>query len=184
MSRPQVLLFEAGHLRASLDEFDITPDRLVPMLAAHLPGSIGPRVENVAVTTLEPYRALLTSFVSGERSEERFEWAWLERLERDAAWRDDETYALLNGLFENPIGRAARAAQLVAIEFQARMAGRVASLHERAARMLAEWAQRCQRCGMAKTLSRMLGRILDDSRVSRLQYDLVRSDITSMRAAS
>ena len=36
--------------------------------------------------------------------EERFQWAYLDRLEKEAIWRDDETFALLNSLFENSGG--------------------------------------------------------------------------------
>ena len=47
-----------GSVRFHLDEFAITPDRLVPLLREHLPADVGPRVRNDAVVTLEPYRAL------------------------------------------------------------------------------------------------------------------------------
>ena len=60
----------------------------------------------------------------------------LERLANEALWRDDETFALLNSLFENEWGRDVRAARLVAVEFQGQLAGRLEPLTDRAARML------------------------------------------------
>ena len=68
--------------------------------------------------TLERYRALLSEYVHGNLPEERFQWAYLERLEKEAVWRDDETFDVLNSLFENQWGRDVRAARLVAVEFQ------------------------------------------------------------------
>ena len=47
--------------------------------------------------------------------EERFQWAYLERFQDDAIWRDDETFDVLNSLFENQWGRDVRAARLVAL---------------------------------------------------------------------
>jgi hypothetical protein len=88
------------------------------------------------VVTLEPYRALLTQFVQADLPEERFQWTFLERLAKEALWRDDETFALLNSLFENEWGRDVRAARLVAVEFQGQLAGRLEPLKTRAARLL------------------------------------------------
>ena len=116
---PQLLLFHHAQVRFHLDEFAIVPDRLVPLLGEHLPAEAGPPVRNEAVVTLEPYRALLSRFVQGELPEERFQWGYLERLAKDAPGRDDETFALLNDLFENRQGRDVRAARLVAISFGA-----------------------------------------------------------------
>jgi hypothetical protein len=139
---PQLILFHGGAARASLDEFAIVPDRLVPLLREHLPADVGPPVRNDAVVTLDPYRALLTRFLAGELPEERFQWGYLDRLAKEAIWRDDETFALLNGLFENAWGRDVRAARLVAVEFQGQLAGRLEPLKERAARMLERLAGR------------------------------------------
>ena len=112
------ILFHEGTARGSLDENAIVPDQLAPLLREHLPVDVGPAVRNEAVVTLEPYRALLTRFLEGELPEERFQWGYLDRLAKEAIWRDDETFALLNGLFENEWGRDVRPARLVAVEFQ------------------------------------------------------------------
>jgi hypothetical protein len=133
---PQFILFHEGRARAHLDELAITPDRLLPLLREHLPQDVGPVVRNDAVVTLAPYRSLLSEYVNGSLQEERFQWAYLERLEKEAAWRDDQAFALLNGLFENPWGRELHAAAVVAREFQAQIAGRLAPLKTRAARLL------------------------------------------------
>jgi hypothetical protein len=133
---PQLILFEGDTARGSLDEHAIVPDRLAPLLREQLPPDVGPPVRNDAVVTLEPYRALLTRFLAGEVPEERFQWGYLDRLAKEAIWRDDETFALLNGLFENEWGRDVRAARLVAVEFQGQLAGRLEPLRKRAARML------------------------------------------------
>jgi len=133
---PQLLLFRHAEVRFHLDEFAIVPDQLVPLLGEHLPVEAGRPVHNEAVVTLEPYRTLLSRFLQGELPEERFQWGYLERLAKDALWRDDETFALLNTLFENDRGRDLSAARLVAIEFQGQLAGRLEPLKTRAARLL------------------------------------------------
>jgi hypothetical protein len=133
---PQLILFHEGNARFHLDEFAIAPDQLVPLLREHLPADAGPTVRNEAVVTLEPYRALLSKYVDGDLPEERFQWAYLERFQKEAIWRDDQTFDVLNGLFENQWGRDVRAARLVALEFQGQLAGRLEPLKARAARML------------------------------------------------
>jgi hypothetical protein len=133
---PQFVLFHDGKACAHLDEFAIAPDQLVPLLREHLPADIGARVRNEAVVTLDRYRALLSAYVDGHLPEERFQWAYLERLEKEAVWRDDETFEVLNGLFENQWGRDLKAARVVAAEFQGQLAGRLEPLRLRAARML------------------------------------------------
>jgi hypothetical protein len=133
---PQFVLFHDGDACFHLDEFAISPDRLVPLLREHLPADVGPRVRNEAVVTLERYRALVAEYVDGHLPEERFQWAYLDRLEKEAVWRDDETFDVLNSLFENPWGRDMKAARLVALEFQGQLAGRLEPLKARAARLL------------------------------------------------
>jgi bacillithiol system protein YtxJ len=133
---PQFVLFHDGNACVHLDEYAISPDRLVPLLREQLPADVGPRVRNEAVVTLERYRMLLAEYVDGHLPEERFQWAYLDRLEKEAAWRDDETFDVLNSLFENQWGRDMKAARLVALEFQGQLAGRLEPLKARAARML------------------------------------------------
>ena len=133
---PQFLLFLDGAARVHLDEGAISPDRLVPLLREQLPADIGPRVCNEAVVSLVRYRMLLAEYVDGRLPEERFQWAYLERLAKEAAWRDDETFEALNSLFENPWGREATAARLVAHEFQGQLAGQLEPLVVRASRVL------------------------------------------------
>ena len=133
---PQLLLFQHAHMLFHLDEFAIVPDQLVPLLGEHLPVEVGPPVRNEAVVTLEPYRALLSQFLQGTLPEERFQWGYLDRLAQEALWRDDETFALLNSLFENEWGRDVKAARLVAVEFQGQLVGRLEPLKTRAARLL------------------------------------------------
>jgi hypothetical protein len=133
---PQLVLFRNAEPLFHLDEFAIVPDQLVPLLRAHLPVEIGQPVRNEAVVSLDPYRALLSQFVDGQLPEERFQWSYLERLAKDAVWRDDETFALLNSLFENEWGRDVKAARLVAVEFRGQLAGRLEPLKTRAARLL------------------------------------------------
>lgn len=133
---PQLLLFHRGRAVAHLDDRDIQPEALRSLMHEHLPAAVGPRVVNPRVASLGDFRALLASFVDGSLPEERFQWAYLERLAREAAWRDDASFALLDGLFENPWGREVQPARLVAREFQAQLAGRLEPLKARAARLL------------------------------------------------
>jgi hypothetical protein len=138
---PQFLLFERGQLRGHLDEFAIAPDQLAPLLKAHLPEEVGLPVFNESTVSLEPYRTLLSAFVNGTLPEERFQWAYLDRLEKEAAWRDEATFGKVNSLFENPFGRDLQAARLIAVEFQAQLAGGREPLKVRAQRLLAELSE-------------------------------------------
>jgi hypothetical protein len=133
---PQLLLFRDGVYGASLDERAISPESLSGLLHAQLPAAIGARVQNPRVVSLGAYRMLAADFVAGRLPEERFQWAFLERLAREAGWRDEPTFELLNGLFENPWGRDVYPARLVAHEFQGQLAGRLAPLNARATRWL------------------------------------------------
>jgi bacillithiol system protein YtxJ len=133
---PQLLLLQRGRAVAHLDERAIQPEPLAALIREHLPAAPGPRVVNPDTAGVGVYRTLLERFVAGELPEERFQWAFLERLEKEAAWRDDGTFALLNTLFDNPWGRDLRAARVVAREFQGQLAGRLEPLPARAARVL------------------------------------------------
>jgi len=133
---PQFILCRNATALFHLDEFEIVSDQLVPLLREQLPIDVGPPVRNEAVVTLEPYRALLSQFLEGQLPEERFQWGYLDRLAKEALWRDDETFDLLNSLFENEWGRDVRPARLVGVEFQGQLAGRLEPLQNRAARML------------------------------------------------
>jgi hypothetical protein len=139
---PQLILFQNVIALGHLDEFAIVPDQLVPFLRERLPVEVGTEVRNEAMVSLEPYRIMLLKFVQGELREERFQWGYLERLANEASWRDDETFALLNSLFENEWGRDVRAARLVAVEFQGQLAGRLGPLEARAARLLERLSDR------------------------------------------
>jgi bacillithiol system protein YtxJ len=139
---PQFILCRNANALFHLDEFEIVSDQLVPLLRGQLPIDVGPPVRNEAVVTLEPYRALLSQFLEGQLPEERFQWGYLDRLAKEALWRDDETFDLLNSLFENEWGRDVRPARLVAVEFQGQLAGRLEPLQNRAARMLERLSSR------------------------------------------
>jgi bacillithiol system protein YtxJ len=133
---PQFILFRRGQAVAHLDDQAIQPEPLNALMREYLPAAVGPRVVNDRVVTLDGFRALLTAFVDGELPDERFQWAYVERLQKEAAWRDDDSFALLNALFENPWQRDVRPARLVAQEFQAQLAGRLEPLRARAERLL------------------------------------------------
>jgi len=135
---PQCILFHEGLAVGHLDERAIQPESLGALLQAHLPSRIGPRVANPQVVSLDSYRKLLADFVSGALPEERFQWAYLERLEKEAAWRDDETFARLASLFDYPWERQFTPARVVAHEFQGHIAGRLEPLRDRARRLLAQ----------------------------------------------
>lgn len=139
---PQLILFRGASALFHLDEFAIVPDQLVPRLSEQLPAEVGPAVRNEAAVSLAPYRALLSKFLRGDLPEERFQWGYLDRLAQDALWRDDETFALLNSLFENEWGRDVKAARLVAVEFQGQLAGRLEPLETRAERLLQRLSDR------------------------------------------
>lgn len=135
---PQLILLHRGRAIGHLDDRAIQPEPIRTLLQEHLPASIGPRVVNPQVVSLAAYIELLEDFTEGRLQEERFQWAFLERLEKEAAWRDDETFALLNTLFENTGGRDLRPARLIAHEFQGQLAKRLEPLKDRAAGLLRE----------------------------------------------
>jgi bacillithiol system protein YtxJ len=133
---PQLILFHRGHAVGHLDERAIQPEPIRALMQEHLPSTVGPPVVNERVVSLDGYRRLLEDFTEGRLPEERFQWSYLERLEKESAWRDDETFDLLNGLFENVGGREVRPGRLVAHEFQGQLAGRLEPLKERAVSVL------------------------------------------------
>ncbi|MEZ5417229.1 MAG: DUF2847 family protein [Vicinamibacterales bacterium] len=142
---PQLLLFRRGQPVAQLSERAIQPEAVAALLVEWLPAQPGPRVVNADVVTMAPYRALASAYVEGRLPEERFQWAFLERLAKEASWRDDETFAVLDGLFENPWGRDLVPARAVAHEFQASLAGQLEPLKVRAERWLARTEPRDDR---------------------------------------
>jgi hypothetical protein len=119
-----------------LDEFAIVPDQLVRCSSRTFQPSSDRRSATKPWSRSDSYRRLLSEFVAGTLPEERFQWGYLERLEKEALWRDDETFGLLNSLFGNEWGRDVRAARLIAVEFQGQLAGRLEPLRARAVRML------------------------------------------------
>jgi hypothetical protein len=82
----------------------------------------------------ETYRVLLSQFLQGHLPEERFECVYLDRLAKEALWRDDETFSVLNSLFENELGarREGRAARRGRVSGAARRPARVAEGARRA----------------------------------------------------
>lgn len=133
---PQLLLFHRGQPVGHLSERDIQPEAVDALLREALPAEVGARVVNDEVVSLAPYRALASAFVDGRLPEERFQWAFLDRLAKEASWRDDESFAALDALFENPWGRDVVPARIVAHEFQATLAGRREPLTARVERWL------------------------------------------------
>lgn len=133
---PQFILFQRSRPLAHLDERDIQPDALGAQLAAHLPPSLGPGVVNPDVVSLDRYRGLLEDFVAGRLPEDRFQWGYLDRLAKEASWRDDEAFALLTSVFDGAWDRDFKPALVIAHEFQGQISGRLTPLRERAERLL------------------------------------------------
>lgn len=96
-------------------------------------------MRNPAVVGLQVYRDLLDRFLSGQLS---FQWGYLDRLKKEAGWRSIADFALLNSLFPNPDGRAVTPGKVVALEFQAQLAGLAEPLLERAKRFRDQVARR------------------------------------------
>ena len=153
---PQVVLCHDSRAVAHLSERDIRPEALDALIRDHLPAAIGPRVVNELVVSLAHFRSLLDAFVAGTMPEERFQWAYLERLAKEAAWRDDDSFAALASLFDYPWDRGFAPARVVAHEFQGQLAGRLAPLRDRA-RLLTRLAtadarnRTCRRCAEPPT---------------------------------
>ncbi len=129
---PQFILFNKGKALFGLDNWKIIPDHLEPLLAQHLPLEVGPAVQNPEVISLKPYADWLDRFIEGRIKDEQFQWGYLDLLCKEAGWRSEADFALLNGLFPNPAGREVKPASIVALEFQAQLAGQAESLLERA----------------------------------------------------
>lgn len=134
---PQFILFRQARPLFDLDNWKINPEQLEPLLLQNLPVHIGKPVRNPAVVGLQAYLDLLERFIAGQLSEERFQWGYLDRLKKEADWRSDEDFDLLNSLFPNPDGRAFTPGKVVALEFQAQLAGQAEPLVERARRLRA-----------------------------------------------
>jgi hypothetical protein len=135
---PQFIHFERGRPLAHLAERAIQPERLIELLALHLPPALGPGVVNPSVVSLDRYRGLLEGVVAGRLPEERFQWDYLDRLAKEASWRDDREFALLTSVFDGVWGRDFKPARVIAHEFQGQISGRLTPLRERAMRLLAQ----------------------------------------------
>jgi bacillithiol system protein YtxJ len=133
---PQFILFGRGGPLAHLDERAIQAERLSELLAAHLPLALGPRVVNPAVVSLDRYRGLLEDFVAGRLTDDRFQWDYLDRLAKEASWRDDEAFALLTSVFDGAWDRDFKPARVIAHEFQGQVAGSLTPLRDRAEQLL------------------------------------------------
>lgn len=133
---PQFILFERGRPLAHLDERAIQPEPLSELLVEHLPPSLGPGVVNPSVVSLDRYRELLEDFVAGRLPEDRFQWDYLDRLAKEASWRDDAALALLTSVFDGVWDRDFKPARIIAHEFQGQIAKRLTPLRERAERLL------------------------------------------------
>lgn len=147
---PQLILFRQARPLFDLDNWNIHTEQLEPLLMATLPVHLGKPVRNPAVVGLGAYLDLLDRYIAGTLSEERFQWGYLGRLQKEAGWRSEADFALLNSLFPNPDGRAFTPGKVVALEFQAQIAGRAEPLLERAKRLRARMQayQRAQGGGL------------------------------------
>jgi len=132
---PQFILFRQARPLFDLDNWNINPEHLEPLLLASLPVHIGKPIRNPAVVGLQAYLDLLDGYIAGRLSEERFQWGYLDRLKKEADWRSDPDFELLNSLFPNPDGRAFTPGKVVALEFQAQLAGQAEPLLKRARRL-------------------------------------------------
>jgi len=141
---PQFIFFRRARPLFDLDNWKINPEYLEPLLQESLPLHIGKPVRNPAVVGLQAYLDLLDRYIAGELSEERFQWGYLDRLKKEADWRSDPDFELLNSLFPNPDGRAFTPARVVALEFQAQLSGQAIPLLERA-KALRERIRACTR---------------------------------------
>ncbi len=137
---PQFILFRQARPLFDLDNWKINPEHLEPLLLESLPVHISKPVRNPAVVGLEAYLELLDRYIAGALSEERFQWGYLDRLKKEAEWRSEPDFELLNSLFPNPDGRAFTPGKVVALEFQAHLAGLAEPLLERAKRLRARVA--------------------------------------------
>ena len=62
---PQLILVHRGRAVAHLDERAIQPEALGGLMQERLPSTIGPRVVNDQVVSLDAYRRLIAAFVDG-----------------------------------------------------------------------------------------------------------------------
>ncbi|MCS7067124.1 MAG: thioredoxin family protein [Meiothermus sp.] len=152
---PQLIVFRQARPLFDLDNWKINPEHLEPLLLQALPVQVGRPVHNPAVVGLHFYRDLLDRFIAGALSEERFQWGYLDRLKKEADWRSDEDFSLLNSLFPNPDGRAFTPGKVVALEFQAQLAGKAEPLLERARRL----RDRLEQAGRTSGLEAMQGEV-------------------------
>lgn len=133
---PQFILFKGGQPLAHLDERAIQPERLRELIAEHLPPALGPGIVNPKAVSFDRYRGLLEDLVAGRLREDRFQWDYLDRLAKEASWRDEEALALLTSVFDGVWDRDFKPARVIAHEFQGQIAGRLTPLRERAERLL------------------------------------------------
>ncbi|RDI95290.1 DUF2847 family protein [Meiothermus sp. QL-1] len=99
---PQIILFRNAQPLFELNNWDITPENLEPLFAAHLADVPVVEAGSGARSDLEPYKRLLDAYLGGAISEPQFAWTYLNLFREDAALRSKEEFDLLNSLFGNP----------------------------------------------------------------------------------
>lgn len=98
---PQFILFQDGQPQFEVNNWDITPEALAPVFAAHVPARSGaaniPTADNV-----EPYRRLMRDFLDGRLNEWAFQDAYVTLFRDDASLRSQREFELLSRLFGDP----------------------------------------------------------------------------------
>lgn len=134
---PQFVLFKEGGAVFDVDNWDITPEALAPVFEAQVPetqvtgqqGVGAPRTENPRTeNNVEPYRALMRGYLSGELNEWQFQDAYVNLFRDDASLRSQREFELLSRLFGDPDAYHGGLHQLGTPEARGDLKGRVQEL--------------------------------------------------------
>jgi len=102
---PQLIVFKDGEPVFDVDNWDITADALEPVFEKFVPA----RGEAVAApakasgdSNVEPYKALMRAFLSGELPDWAFQDQYVNMFRDDASLRSQREFELLSNLFGDP----------------------------------------------------------------------------------
>ncbi len=130
---PQLIVFKDGEPVFDVDNWDITADALEPVFEKFVPA----RGEAVAApagastggaNTVEPYKALMREFLSGELPDWAFQDQYVNMFRDDASLRSQREFELLSNLFGDPDAYHGGLHQLGAPEERGNLKARVQEL--------------------------------------------------------
>ncbi len=98
---PQFILFEHGQPSFEVNNWDITPDALLPVFEDKVPR----RSSEATITGkghVEPYKQLMQAYLQGQMPDWEFQERYVNMFRDDASLRSQQEFDMLSRLFGDP----------------------------------------------------------------------------------